>query len=164
MRLDSSDAGEDCKKLIHVAAMLYKIGSGIRYHQYDKHTLYWLTHAPIGGLTHRESILSAYIADYRSSNGKRLNVGEYRSLLKDSDVTLIQQLGSLLQIAVALDSSETGVIERVEASFDHGALLLRLKCRSQAYLEIRQLEATAKNFKKVWDVKLEWEMTPSSIH
>lgn len=164
MRLDSSEAGEDCKKLIHVAAMLYKIGSGIRYHQYDKHTLYWLTHAPIGGLTHRESILSAYIADYRSSNGKRLNVGEYRSLLRDSDVILIQQLGSLLQIAVALDSSETGAIERVEASFDHGALLLGLKCRSQAYLEIRQLEATAKNFKKVWDVKLEWEMTLSSIH
>ncbi|MNN56207.1 hypothetical protein D3C81_1711240 [compost metagenome] len=70
----------------------------------------------------------------------------------------------MLQIAVALDSSETGVIERVEASFDHGALLLRLRCRSQAYLEIRQLEATAKNFKKVWDVKLEWEMTPFSMY
>lgn len=164
MRLDTSDAGDDCQELIYAAAMLYKIGSGIRYHQYDKHTLYWLTHAPIGGFTHRESILSAYIADYRSSNGKRLHVGEYRSLLEDSDVALIQRLGSLLQVAVALDSSETGVIERVDASLDHAALLLQIKCRSQAYLELRQLEAAAKNFKKVWDIKLEWEMTPSSIH
>ncbi|MMZ63716.1 hypothetical protein D1872_259890 [compost metagenome] len=91
-------------------------------------------------------------------------MGEYRSLLEDSDVALIQRLGSLLQVAVALDSSETGVIERVDASLDHAALLLQIKCRSQAYLELRQLEAAAKNFKKVWDIKLEWEMTPSSIH
>ncbi|MNO21524.1 Exopolyphosphatase [compost metagenome] len=162
MGVSASDDGEDCKKLVHVAAMLYKIGSGIRYHQYDKHSLYWMTNAPIGGLTHRESILSAYIADYRSSNGKRLNVGEYRSLLKDSDVKLIQQLGSLLQVAVALDSSETGAIEAAEAELDRGALLLKLKCRSQACLELRQLEAAAKNFKKVWDVRLEWENSPSS--
>lgn len=161
MGVEDANSGEDYKKLIHVAAMLYKVGSSIRYHQYDKHTLYWLIHAPIGGLTHRESVLSGYIADYRSSNGKRLNVGEYRSLLKDSDVNLIQQLGSLLQIAVALDISETGAIEQIEGVFDDGALLLKLRCRSQAYLEIRQLEAAAKNFSKVWDARLEWEIASS---
>lgn len=161
MGLGASDSGEDCKKMMHVAAMLYRIGGSIRYHQYDKHTLYWLTYAPIGGLTHRESILSGYIADYRSSNGKRLNAGEYRSLLQDSDVRLVQQLGSLLQIAVALDISETGVIEQMEGIVDEGTLLLKLTCRSQAYLEIRKLEAAAKNFTKVWDVKLEWEIASS---
>ncbi|MOA42875.1 hypothetical protein D3C78_1649680 [compost metagenome] len=90
-----------------------------------------------------------------------MNVGEYRSLLKDSDIKLIQQLGSLLQIAVALDISETGAVEQIEGIFDYGALLLKLKCRSQAYLEIRQLEAAAKNFTKVWDVRLEWEIASS---
>lgn len=152
----------DPVKLIRTAAMLYKIGGTIRYHQYDKHTLYWLLQAPLGALTHREAVLCSLIADYPSNHGKKSGMEEFGTLLQEKDDALIQKLGALLEVAVALDASETQTVEAVEAVWEGEALLLKLKCRSQAYLETRQLEAAAKNFKKAWDLRLEWEIRPSS--
>ncbi|RRJ67030.1 Ppx/GppA family phosphatase [Paenibacillus oralis] len=150
------------RQLAAAAAMLYKIGGTVRYHQYDKHTLYWLTQAPLGALTHREAVICGYVADYPANHGKKMNLGIYRELLTEEDETLIQKLGAIVETAVALDASETQCVELLKAEAADGALLLTLKSRSQAYLEIRQLEAAAKNFKKAWDLRLEWEVRPSS--
>lgn len=150
------------REMIRTASMLYKIGGSIRYHQYDKHTLYWLTHAPLGALTHREAVLSALIADYSANRGKKTSLGGYRELLREKDDELVQKLGALVEVAIALDASETQTVERLETKLSEGALLLKLQCRSQVYLEIRQLEAAAKNFKKAWHLILEWEIHSSS--
>lgn len=155
--------GKEQTQLIHTAAMLYKIGGTIRYHQHDKHTLYWLTQAPLGALTHREAVLCSLIADYPANHGKKSGLGEYGDLLQEKDDELVQRLGALLEVAVALDASETQTVEAAEMVREGEALLLKLKCRSQAYLETRQLEAAAKSFKKAWDLRLEWEIRPSSM-
>lgn len=156
----SEPGSED--KLLFAASTLYKIGSTVRYHQYDKHTLYWLTHAPLGALTHREAVISAFIADFAGNHGKRVNPGEYGALLAEKDLELIRRLGSLVEIAISLDASETQCIETLDAVLGDGALLLKIKSRGQPYLELRQLEAAAKNFKKVWNLRLEWELQSSS--
>ncbi|RUT40708.1 Ppx/GppA family phosphatase [Paenibacillus anaericanus] len=160
--MEDYDDESQVRKLIYVSSMLYKIGSGVRYHQYDKHTLYWLTHAPIAGLTHREIVLCAFIAGRLSGNGKGINVGDYRSLLEPSDAELIGKLGSLIEVAIALDTSETQVVEEIKAELSEETILLRLQCRSQAPLEIRGLEAAARSFKKVWKINLVWTMDSSS--
>lgn len=151
-------------KLIQTAAMLYKIGGSIRYHQYDKHTLYWLLQAPLGALTHREAVLCSLIADYPANHGKKTGFEEYGDLLQEKDDELIQKLGALLEVAIALDASETQTVEAVATVWEEEAVLLKLTCRSQAYLEIRQLEAAAKSFKKAWDLRLEWEIRAISTH
>lgn len=160
----SQDRNSDplARKLIYVASMLYKIGSGVRYHQYDKHTLYWLIHAPIAGLTHRENVMCAYIAGRLSGNGKGVNLGEYQSILEPTDPEFIVRLGSLLEIAIALDISETQVMKVMQAEFRDETLMLKLNCRSQAPLEIKGLESAARNFKKVWKFNLEWTLDSSS--
>ncbi|MGZ7443548.1 Ppx/GppA phosphatase family protein [Paenibacillus sp. TH7-28] len=158
----ASAGGPKTRQIAAAAAMLYKIGGTVRYHQYDKHTLYWLTQAPLGALTHREAVICGYVADYPVNHGKKVNLGIYKELLMEGDEALIQKLGSIVETAVALDASETQSVELLKAEAADGALLLTLKCRSQAYLEIRQLEAAAKNFKKAWDLRLEWEVRPSS--
>ncbi|MED4956241.1 hypothetical protein P9747_16165, partial [Paenibacillus macerans] len=140
----------------------YKIGGAVRYHQYDKHTLYWLTQAPLGALTHREAVICGYAADYPANHGKKMNLENYREQLAEGDEILIQKLGAIVEAAVALDASETQNVELLKAEASSGALLLTLKCRSQAYLEIRQLETAAKSFKKAWELRLEWEVRSSS--
>ncbi|GGH29210.1 Ppx/GppA phosphatase family protein [Paenibacillus segetis] len=158
----SQDHDPLARKLLYVASMLYKIGSGVRYHQYDKHTLYWLTHAPIAGLTHRENVMCAYIAGRLSGNGKGVNLGEYRSILEPTDPEFIGRLGSLLEIAVALDISETQVVEQMHAEIGDEKLMLTLKYRSQAPLEMKGLESAARNFKKIWKFSLDWKLESSS--
>ncbi|MUG25652.1 Ppx/GppA family phosphatase [Paenibacillus macerans] len=154
--------GAKTRQIAAAAAMLYKIGGAVRYHQYDKHTLYWLTQAPLGALTHREAVICGYAADYPANHGKKMNLENYRELLAEGDEILIQKLGAIVEAAVALDASETQNVELLKAGATSGALLLTLKCRSQAYLEIRQLETAAKSFKKAWELRLEWEVRSSS--
>jgi len=149
-------------RLLFASSMLYKIGGAIRYHQYDKHTSYWLLHAPLGALSHREAVLCAAIVDCAAGGGKKGIDGELERLLEEGDPERIRELGSLLEIAIALDASETQCVEIEEARVQDGALLLRLKCRSRAYLETSRLESAAKSFKKAWKLRLEWELIPSS--
>lgn len=151
-------------RLLKAACMLYKIGGAVRYHQYDKHTLYWLTHAPLGALTHREALLCALIADFPSNHAKKLNLQEYGELLGEKDEEEILRLGSLVELCIALDAGETQNIVEMKAEIIEDTLLLKLKSRSHPYLETRQLEAAAKDFKKAWGVKLEWELQPASKH
>ncbi|GIO35421.1 phosphatase [Paenibacillus antibioticophila] len=157
------DADPAVTGLVKAACMLYKIGGAIRYHQYDKHTLYWLTHAPLGALNHREAILCAFIADFPSNHAKKLNLEEYAELLKEKDEEEILRLGSLVELSIALDAGETQKIEEMETEITEDTLLLKLKSRSHPYLETRQLEAAVKNFKKAWGRKLEWELQPASM-
>lgn len=164
--LDELKPGEDDElagKLLHVSAMLYKIGSSLWYHQYEKHTFYWLLNAPLGGLSHREIILTALIAEYRAKNGKQTSHGLYqKSILKDQDSELVAMLASLLQVAIALDASETQPVVSIRTERYNKTLALQLKCRSQPYIELRELDAAAKLFQKVWDIKLKWEVLVSS--
>ncbi|MNK30537.1 Guanosine-5'-triphosphate,3'-diphosphate pyrophosphatase [compost metagenome] len=162
-QLKVSEDEELARQILHVSAMLYKIGASLWYHQYEKHTFYWLLNAPLGGLTHREIVLIALIAEYRAKNGKQTSAGAYQnSILKDQDTKLIAQLAALLQIAVSLDASETQPIASIEAEKENKTLTLKLNCRSQPFIELRELDAAAKVFQKAWDIKLKWEFQTSS--
>lgn len=164
--LDHLKAPEDeelARRLLHVSAMLYKIGASLWYHQYEKHTFYWLLNAPLGGLTHREIVLIALIAEYRAKNGKQTSAGLYqKSILQDGDTKLIAQLAALLQVAVSLDVSETQPVASIDAEKENKTLTLKLNCRSQPFIELRELDAAAKVFQKAWDIKLKWELPASS--
>ncbi|WP_018753145.1 hypothetical protein [Paenibacillus sanguinis] len=158
-------AGEEdpqISRLLQTASRLYKIGGDIRYHQYDKHTLYWMTQAPLGALTHREAVICSLIVDYPANHGKKINFGIYRGLLKDKDDELIERLGALVEVALAMDASETQSLQIWEIALKGETLRLKLLSRSQTYLEIRQLTTAAKSFKRAWGITLNWSVHPSS--
>jgi len=144
-------------KLLYIAAMLYKVGGSIRYHQYDKHTLYWLTNAPIAGLNHRDALLCAYITAVALGKGKAIaSLPAYRGLLEPGDTELIAQLGTLLQIAIALDSSETQVVKDLQVNVVGDTVQLEILCSKQAPLETRGLDGAGRSFKKAWKLSLDW--------
>ncbi|USB34336.1 Ppx/GppA phosphatase family protein [Paenibacillus sp. YPG26] len=150
-------------RILHVSAMLYKIGASLWYHQYEKHTFYWLLNAPLGGLTHREIVLIALIAEFRAKNGKQTSAEVYQnSILKEEDTKLTARLAALLQVAIALDASETQPVTSIIAKKENKTLTLKLNCRSQPFIELRELDAAAKVFQKAWDIKLKWEIQTSS--
>jgi len=151
-------------KLLYVAAMLYKVGGSIRYHQYDKHTLYWLTNAPIAGLNHRDALLCAYITSVALGKGKTLaSLPTYRGLLEPGDTDLIVQLGTLLQIAIALDSSQTQAVKELQVDIVGDTVQLQVSSSNRTPLETRGLEGAGRSFKKAWKLNLEWEIN-NSLH
>jgi len=148
-------------KYLHVAALLYRIGITINYYNFYKHTYYLLAHSRVDGLTHREILLCALIASFKSEKRLKPLFSLHRDVLTEADFGLIARLGALLQVAVALDRSETQPIERVAARIAGNELRLEVKHRAEWTIEKRELETFAKEFAKTWGYRLQVHESPS---
>lgn len=139
---------------LHVASLLYRIGVTVFYYDYPKHTFYLIAHSRLYGLSHREILICAMIASFKNKNRIRQTYLEYRDILSESDCQLVIRLGTLLQLAVGLDRSETQPVVRLTALTSSNELKLKLECRHPPVIELRETEAAAKEFKKVWGLTL----------
>lgn len=145
---------------LHVASLLYRIGITVFYYDYPKHTFYLIAHSRLYGLTHREVLLCSMIASYKNKNRTRQLFLEHRDILTESDCSLVDRLGSLLQLAVALDRSETQPVQRLTAMVRGSGIRLQLECARNPGIEIRETVAIAKEFKKVWGLTPEIQTAP----
>lgn len=142
---------ERAKLWLDTASSLFRIGASIDYYEYAKHTFYLMINSQLWGLSHRELLICAAVASYKSRNRAKLLAASYRPILDDRDVQLISLLGTLLQLAIALDRSETQSIHRLEVAVD-GAKLLLSATRTEGGLAVerKEVDGLADDFKKVW--------------
>jgi exopolyphosphatase/guanosine-5'-triphosphate,3'-diphosphate pyrophosphatase len=113
-----------------------------------------MAHSRIDGLSHREILVCALIASYRNKNRTRKICTEYKDILSDDDYQLVVQLGMLLQLAIALDRSETQPVQKLSAYVNKKELELQLECSHSPLIESREVELLEKEFKKVWDLQI----------
>jgi exopolyphosphatase/guanosine-5'-triphosphate,3'-diphosphate pyrophosphatase len=144
------------RQCLHTAALLYRIGVAINYYQFAKHSATLITQARLDGLSHRETLLCASIASYKTKSRAQQTYLRHKDILKESDVELIVRLGMLLQLAIAIDSSETQAFSTVEAFCAHGSMELELsvQAKSDPSVEYREIASLHKDFKKVWGLWL----------
>ncbi|WP_159881590.1 Ppx/GppA phosphatase family protein [Paenibacillus puerhi] len=137
-----------------IAAMLYRIGASLQYYQFPKHSFHLIAQTRIDGLTHREMLLCAYIASFKTKSRTQQAMSGYKDILEDDDLETVAKLGSLLQVAVALDVSETQALELTSATLHNHSLLLGLRIKHDPSAEYREVEALQKDFKKLWGLQL----------
>ncbi|MFB5677073.1 Ppx/GppA family phosphatase [Paenibacillus terreus] len=150
------------ERVIRTAAMLYKAGTTLNYYHYTQHSVYWIMRAGLGGLSHREMVLAAIAADYHPKNRTERLLHAHKDILQPLDMQKVHRIGSLLQLGIALDRSETGVVDKMVPSFDDGSLHLRLYSREEPILELKAMENAAKDVQKAWDIILSWSVFLSS--
>ncbi|MEX1029288.1 MAG: Ppx/GppA phosphatase family protein [Paenibacillaceae bacterium] len=143
------------RQLIDAASMLYRIGISIMFYNFRKHTFYLIAHSQLSGLTHREIVLCATIASYKNKKSARLILNTYSDIVSKEDLSLVCKLGTLLQLAIALDRSETQPIQLLKASVHRKELQLFAEASSSAIIEARQVSQVADEFQK------EWKLTPT---
>lgn len=157
LRLNEKD-----RRYLHAASLLYRIGVSVHYYRYNKHTQYLIAQSRIDGFTHREIVLCSLIASYKIKSRYRQLMLQHKDILEVSDESIIIRLGMLLQLAVALDRSETQPVEKAEAKLYGGVLKLQLYNRHSVFLELREIEALQKEFKKIFGVELKLEIAAFS--
>ncbi|MCC3375897.1 Ppx/GppA phosphatase family protein [Cohnella sp. REN36] len=139
------------RRLLDAAARLCRIGAVIDFNDSADHTFYMLMHAHWNGLSHREKLLTAAIASYRGPIPLRRKLTPYRSLLREGDLETVVRLGSLLQLAAALDRSEAQAIDALDVSVAKGnRLRLEASANHPLPMERMEVDALAKLFKKSW--------------
>lgn len=137
--------------LLDAASSLFRIGASIDYYEYAKHTFYLIVNSHLNGVSHREILIIAAIASYKSKSRARQQLSEYKELLGESDFEIIYKMGSLLQLAAALDRSEEQAIGRLEVDCAAGALQLNpIRSSGQLTVERREVDELASDFKKLW--------------
>ncbi|RKP54960.1 Ppx/GppA family phosphatase [Cohnella endophytica] len=146
------------RRLLDIAARLFRIGSVIDFNDSADHTFYMLLHTHWNGLSHREMLISAAIASYRGANPLRRKLAPYRSMLKDGDIDAIARLGSLLQLAAALDRSESQAIETLELSVRNNKLRLLAHATHPLPVEQMEVENNSKEIKKNWGITPELQV------
>ncbi|GKU75775.1 Ppx/GppA phosphatase family protein [Paenibacillus sp. L3-i20] len=139
------------RTLLDAASQLYRIGASIDYYNYAKHTFYLIIHSQLNGLSHREIIMTAAIASFKSKGRAKGLLAPYKSLISSADLELICKLGMLLQLAAALDRSEMQSIGILAIRTTESHLLLRpLNARGSLAVESHEVEELSPDFNKHW--------------
>ena len=144
------------RRILLVASLLHEIGVVISVEGRDKHTLYMLMNSRLQGLSHRERVLTAFVAASHDDLFVH-SLEQYieHGPLDKGDLKVIEKLASLLQIAHSLDRCHTGVVTQVRAVLTDSQCELQVHAKSGAELEVNDAQRRAPAFDKTFHRKLQ---------
>ncbi|MFT9849829.1 Ppx/GppA phosphatase family protein [Aneurinibacillus sp. REN35] len=151
--------GSEELRLLSVAARLHDIGRTINLGEWQQHTFYLMVHVVLPGLTHRQRLLAALLASYKSAKRMQQLAATYESMLSEADLQLVEQLGLLLLMSRALDRTESQQVASITFIRKDGAVILRCRGRIDEHsLEAQTLDEYRKKFKKQFGLplRIEW--------
>ena len=113
--------GDDSRELLEAGALLANVGLSVSHSEHHKHSYYVIRHSDrLAGFTDHEIELIAQIARYHRKSAPKLKHPEFAHLWPD-DQARVRILAGLLRVAIALDRSHKGRVERIVVSADEGA-------------------------------------------
>lgn len=140
----------DFSKILKTASLLHDSGVVINYYSHSKNSFYTVINAPINGLTHRELIMSAYIASLHGKSRHNLDWDNYRLLLDPTDIDLIRKLGLILRIAESLDRSLCNKVDDLKCEIHKDKVILTIFSMDSAELEINDAVTSCEYFKRIF--------------
>ena len=147
------------REYLWAAAMLHNSGHYISHSAHHKHSYYLIRNGGLLGFTETEIEVIANIARYhRKSLPKKRHEG-YHNLPTKHDRHLVDQLGAMLRVVVALDRGRSDTVAEIKVSYDEddGEVLLKIvpiRSDNRCELEIWNIDYKKEWFEEVFDVTL----------
>lgn len=143
-------------KTLHIAATLHDIGISINYYAHPRHSAYLIENAPLMGLSHREQIMAALIAQWHNgSPGKKPRSKLYKEFLVEKDISIAKKLSILLSMAENLDFTETNAISEIYPEIlPDGRASLGIATKDAHEIELAELQNNFDMFKKEFKTEL----------
>lgn len=149
------NTNENLDNIIRTAAMLHDVGINITYYFHHSHSLYIILNSQINGLTHKELVMSAFVAaNHRDDNSTNINYSDFEAIIDKDDIEIIKKLGLLLKISENLDKSMTGLVKDIKCKLNNDTVIIKTISDFHPSLEIREAQVPAQEFKKVFGEKL----------
>jgi exopolyphosphatase/guanosine-5'-triphosphate,3'-diphosphate pyrophosphatase len=141
-------------KVIKTAALLHDAGINISYYNHHRHSFYMILNSSIHGVSHKELLMSAFVAALYRKDDFKINTNEYMMLLNNGDVALIRQLSVLLKICEGLDRRLHRNIKDIQCAIDQDTVVMKLAAKGDARLEIREAMDCYAGFERAFGKKL----------
>jgi exopolyphosphatase/guanosine-5'-triphosphate,3'-diphosphate pyrophosphatase len=125
--------------LLEAAALLRDIGKHIAYSKHHKHSYYMIKHSELVGYTHEEIEAIASIARYHRKSMPKVAHDEFMSLLPAMQLR-VEKLAALLRLAIALDRTHKGLIDRLEITVTSVSIDIKPISDKDITLEIKDFE------------------------
>jgi exopolyphosphatase/guanosine-5'-triphosphate,3'-diphosphate pyrophosphatase len=140
--------------LLEAAAMLHDVGHMVSHRGHHKHGEYLALNGDIQGLDgHDRCIVAAAV---RYHNRKSVPAGHHvaYSSLTNPEQRITRRLAALLRVAEALDHSHRQRVTNLRASFQRGAVGLRVTAHGDAAEDLVDANRSAELFEKEFHVRL----------
>ncbi|WP_459195452.1 exopolyphosphatase [Wukongibacter baidiensis] len=144
----------DTHKLLKTAALLHDSGINIRFYNHTQHSFYMILNAGINGLTHKELLMSAFVAALHRNKKFKINWLKYKNIITKDDMVTIRMLGLLLIIAESLDICLDGKVTDVECYVNTDEVKITVLSDKSTEVEINHALNATEQFKKVYGKKL----------
>ncbi|MBW4467405.1 MAG: Ppx/GppA family phosphatase [Pegethrix bostrychoides GSE-TBD4-15B] len=153
------DWGEEERELLWASAVLHNCGHFVSHADHHKHSYYLIRHGELLGYTDVEIETIANLARYHRKGGPNKKHESYRSIDSKKHRKVVEQLSSLLPLAVALDRRQIGAISQVccDFSVQLNEMQLCLKASDPAddcELELWSLDQKKGSFEAAFGLKL----------
>ncbi|MEL6603090.1 MAG: Ppx/GppA phosphatase family protein [Cyanobacteria bacterium J06614_10] len=147
------------REYLWAAAMLHNSGHYISHSAHHKHSYYLIRNGGLLGFTETEVEIIGNIARYHRKSLPKRRHENYSNLPSKHERRVVDQLGAILRIAVALDRARRQAIASVTAQYDKDARTLMLHLTPADPSNRCELELWNIGYKKAWfedvfDVKL----------
>ncbi|ATW26300.1 exopolyphosphatase [Candidatus Formimonas warabiya] len=142
--------GPEYGNILKTAALLHDCGININYYGHPLHSFYMILHSGIQGLTHRELLISAYIAGSHRKDECKVDLSRYQQLLSSQDALIIRTLGVLLSMAESLDRNMSSTVQDVSCRMEDHTVTIKTMATETPYLEINDAMQFKNIFAKVF--------------
>lgn len=143
-------------KILRVASYLHDAGERINYHQHAKLSFGAIMGADIYGLTHREQVLSAFVASLHQGGDIVLaDWLKYKDLVTDEDLDAVRKLGVILRIAEAFDRTRSNAIVDINCDILGDSVIMKTETTQDNGFEIKKALEASKDFERFFKKKIE---------
>lgn len=142
---------------LKVASYMYDCGTRLRYNPTKKDALSVILGSEIYGLSHRDLVLSAFVASSQNSDEFSLTDWvRYKDLVREEDLGAVKKLAAILKLAVALDRSQQGHIVDLACDVLGDSVIMKTVTTSpEIQFELKSAIEASVDFKKVFGKNLE---------
>ncbi len=145
---------ESFNNILKTAALLHDSGISIRYYDHHKHSFYIIINSQINGLSHKELVMSAYLAASHRNNDFQVNLCHFSGIINRMDVESITKVGVLLRIAESLDRSMIGALKALSCSINKDSVEIKIHANKDMSLEIKDALKTKNAFEEIYGKEL----------
>jgi exopolyphosphatase/guanosine-5'-triphosphate,3'-diphosphate pyrophosphatase len=143
------------RELLEYAAMLHEVGMHVSFQSHHKHSFYLISHAGLAGFTADQVAIIANVARYYRKSEPE-DEHPWFAQLSSRQQEIVRSLVAILRIADALDRGRRGAIRDIAVEVKKKSVLLTLRKRADADVEIAAAERKAKYFGRIFDLRVEF--------
>ncbi|WP_102349045.1 Ppx/GppA family phosphatase [Bacillus sp. Marseille-P3661] len=134
--------------LLKRGVFVYNVGTYIDTESSSQHTFYILANRTINGLLHKDQIILALIASFKSKDVFKRYLTSYKKWFTKEEVIKYRLIGAIINFAYSLNATKRDIIEEIDIKEKEGELTFYIICKKDWKPELNQVDKQKKHLEK----------------